>query len=1052
MGAPRRVARRGREPRRRGIRKLAETTGLAPGYLEQLYAFGDLDRSPTRASCRSSTGRWCERTRRADATPRRTSLVRRRRSSRRSPSTTTTSSTTPSGACATSSSTAASRTRSSPRNSRSPSSARCTRRSSADGSIPRTSAVRSRGPAPSSRPMAPHRQPPARPALPLQPGRRARRQRPPRPQLKRHPVTPSTPHPPAATGGRQRRPRDPSDRGRAHPRPRPAAPSSPTGRGTFDARPGYGPGSSMGDVIPTGSPRQGALPEEYRDASEEELARAHPRRQGRRSATGSSSSATSTSVTRSIAHADYVGDSFQLANAAQDRPEAEAIVFCGVHFMAETADMLSRAGPGRHPARTSPPVARWPTWPTSTRSRSAGSSSSRALRRHGCRGCDGRVPVIPVTYMNSSAASRGSAAATAASSAPPRTRETVLEWAFERGQRVLFFPDQHLGRNTAKAMGVPLEQMPMWNPNKPLGGIDRGRARGMPGCILWHGFCSVHKRFTVDQIDKARAEHPGVRVIVHPECPMPVVDAADEAGSTDYIRKAIAGGDRTHDVRDRHRDQPRPPARRRAPAAHDLLPRPGGLPLLDDVPHPPRLPRLGARGARRRRDAQPITVPDDVAATARVALERMLGRQARRRRSMTRTLVVVGSGIAGLIARAPRGARRGHEVTLVTKDGLGQANTRYAQGGIAAVMFAEDCVEAHMRRHPRRGRRAVRPGAVEVLVHEGPGADPRARSRSASPSTAATDGELRAGLEAAHSYPRVLHAGGDATGRGHRGGAASRGCGRSAVAVHEHAFLLDLVIDSRRSRASAWTCSVDDRERRARGSRRRRRARHRRRRTALPPHHQSHRRDRATASPRPPARARLADLEFYQFHPTALARRRSLPRVGGGPRRGRRAASTTHRAALHVRCAPGRRARARATSSPARSRARWQRQGGRPGASRRDRARARRARRGLPCAPASHDRCRRARRGLRLGEDPIPVTPAAHYWMGGVAPISTAARACPVCYAVGEVARTGVHGANRLASNSLLEGAVFGARAGDAIISDLQSGTWPDVGVPVPSA
>src|SRR5699024_7038465 len=107
----------------------------------------------------------------------------------------------------------------------------------------------------------------------------------------------------------------------------------------------------------------------------------------------------------------------------------------------------------------------------------------------------------------------------------------VLDWAFERGQRVLFFPDQHLGRNTGKAMGIGLEEMAMWNPRKPLGGNDTGtleRAR----VLLWHGFCSVHKRFTTEQIDAARASYPGVRVIVHPECPMPVVDAADESGST----------------------------------------------------------------------------------------------------------------------------------------------------------------------------------------------------------------------------------------------------------------------------------------------------------------------------------------------------------------------------------------------------------------------------------------------------------------------------------------------------------------------------------------
>ena len=139
----------------------------------------------------------------------------------------------------------------------------------------------------------------------------------------------------------------------------------------------------------------------------------------------------------------------------------------------------------------------------------------------------------------------------------------MLEWAFERGRRVLFFPDQHLGRNTAKAMGVPLEQMPMWNPRKPLGGSDPSTTLEDSRVILWHGFCSVHRRFTVEQIEKARAEHPGVRVIVHPECPMAVVDAADESGSTDYIRKAIEARDRADDLRDRHRGEPRAAPRRR---------------------------------------------------------------------------------------------------------------------------------------------------------------------------------------------------------------------------------------------------------------------------------------------------------------------------------------------------------------------------------------------------------------------------------------------------------------------------------------------------------
>jgi quinolinate synthase len=148
----------------------------------------------------------------------------------------------------------------------------------------------------------------------------------------------------------------------------------------------------------------------------------------------------------------------------------------------------------------------------------------------------GRQPVIPVTYMNSSAALKGFCGERGGIVCTSSNAAAVLEWAFQRGQRVLFFPDQHLGRNTAKAMGVALEQMPMWDPRRPL---DAEAIRDAK-VILWHGFCSVHKRFTVEQVERARREHPGVRVIVHPESPMAVVDAADASGSTDFIVKEIA--------------------------------------------------------------------------------------------------------------------------------------------------------------------------------------------------------------------------------------------------------------------------------------------------------------------------------------------------------------------------------------------------------------------------------------------------------------------------------------------------------------------------------
>ena len=304
----------------------------------------------------------------------------------------------------------------------------------------------------------------------------------------------------------------------------------------FDARPGYGPGSSMGDVIPTGAPRQGELPVEYREAGEEEL---DARITAAKQVLGDRVVVLGHFYQREevVKHADYVGDSFQLANAALERPDAEAIVFCGVHFMAETADLLSRP----EQAVILPNLA-------------AGCSMADMADIDQVEDCweqlaellgnldavdeDGRVPVVPVTYMNSSAAIKGFVGRHGGIVCTSSNAQTVLEWAFERGRRVLFFPDQHLGRNTAKAMGVPLDRMPMWNPRRPYGGSTPEQLADAQ-VILWHGFCSVHRRFTVAQIDQARAEHPGVRVIVHPECPMEVVDAADEAGSTDYIRRAI---------------------------------------------------------------------------------------------------------------------------------------------------------------------------------------------------------------------------------------------------------------------------------------------------------------------------------------------------------------------------------------------------------------------------------------------------------------------------------------------------------------------------------
>ena len=399
---------------------------------------------------------------------------------------------------------------------------------------------------------------------------------------------------------------------------------------TFDVVPGYGPGSSMGDVIPVGAPRQGELPREYREASDAEL---DERIRAAKATLGDRLVVLGHFYQREevVAHADFVGDSYQLAVAATTRPEAEAIVFCGVHFMAETADLLS------HPdqAVILPNLA-------------AGCSMADMADLDQVEECweqlaevygdlsvpdaEGLVPVVPVTYMNSSAALKGFVGRNGGIVCTSSNARTVLEWAFARGRRVLFFPDQHLGRNTAKAMGVPLERMPLWNPRRPLGGSSADELRDAR-VLLWHGFCSVHRRFTVEQIERARAEHPGVRVIVHPECPMDVVDAADESGSTDYIRKAIeaatepttfAIGTEINLVQRLAAQHPE----------HTIL-------CLDPVVcpcstmyriHPGYLAwvleGLVAGEVRNR-----ITVGDDVAEPARVALERMLDATAQAQRA-----------------------------------------------------------------------------------------------------------------------------------------------------------------------------------------------------------------------------------------------------------------------------------------------------------------------------------------------------------------------------------------------------------------------------------
>ncbi|MEU6442574.1 quinolinate synthase NadA [Streptomyces sp. NPDC047046] len=230
-----------------------------------------------------------------------------------------------------------------------------------------------------------------------------------------------------------------------------------------------------------------------------------------------------------IQFADVTGDSFKLARDAAARPEAEYIVFCGVHFMAESADILTSArqrvilpdlaaGCSMADMASAEQVAE--CWDVLTEAGVAGQ-------------------VVPVSYMNSSADIKAFTGRHGGTICTSSNAKRALEWAFAQGEKVLFLPDQHLGRNTAvRDMGMSLDDCVVYNPHKPNGGltVEQLRAAKM---ILWRGHCSVHGRFSLDSVSEVRERIPGVRVLVHPECKHEVVSAADEVGSTEYIIKAL---------------------------------------------------------------------------------------------------------------------------------------------------------------------------------------------------------------------------------------------------------------------------------------------------------------------------------------------------------------------------------------------------------------------------------------------------------------------------------------------------------------------------------
>jgi quinolinate synthase len=233
-----------------------------------------------------------------------------------------------------------------------------------------------------------------------------------------------------------------------------------------------------------------------------------------------------------IRFADYTGDSFKLSREVARHPDAEFIVFCGVHFMAESADVLALP----HQKVILPDLA-------------AGCSMADMAPADELAICWSELEqmgmaarTVPVTYINSAAAIKSLVGEHGGTVCTSSNAAAVLTWGWEQKEKILFLPDQHLGRNTAYfRMGVPLDQMVVWDPKQPFGGLTREQVDAAR-LILWKGHCSVHVRFSAKQIALVRQQHPGVRVIVHPEVPFEVVEAADDSGSTEYILSLVRAG------------------------------------------------------------------------------------------------------------------------------------------------------------------------------------------------------------------------------------------------------------------------------------------------------------------------------------------------------------------------------------------------------------------------------------------------------------------------------------------------------------------------------
>ena len=229
-----------------------------------------------------------------------------------------------------------------------------------------------------------------------------------------------------------------------------------------------------------------------------------------------------------IRFADYTGDSYKLSKIAAET-EARNIVFCGVHFMAESADVLGRAGqnvilPDLNAGCSMADMAEIgqveDCW--------------ESLERLGLT-----TRMVPLTYMNSAASIKAFCGERGCLVCTSYNAQAAFQWAFARGDKILFLPDQHLGRNTAFGMGIPLNELVVWDPYQINGGISPDRLRAAK-IVLWKGHCSVHQRFLPDHVDAVRAKYPGIQVIVHPECRWEVCQKADALGSTERLIKLVS--------------------------------------------------------------------------------------------------------------------------------------------------------------------------------------------------------------------------------------------------------------------------------------------------------------------------------------------------------------------------------------------------------------------------------------------------------------------------------------------------------------------------------